>query len=78
MKKNNIKEMKTLHEKAGILLELAEGMQKKIDRMLTHNIEQRNSFLFSEWTDEQIDTCQRGLKRLIYSYQKTLMKIAEL
>ena len=73
----NLQEMKRLHEKSEALLTLAEGMQRKINRMEKYN-ENTDSFMYSPYTDDELDTCKRGLKRLIYSYKKILIQIAEL
>lgn len=78
--KTRIEQMLKLHRKAEALLMAAQDMGWRIEN-IKKRIE-RNSVVFGikEHTDyyNRIDTCERGQKRLIYSYKKVLMQIAEL
>lgn len=76
--KAKLKEAQRLHEKAQDLLEMAVNMQLKIDKKLQYNLEIANPNGFKPYSDDNIDTCQRGLKRLYWSYQQVLMQIASL
>ncbi len=72
--------MKELHQKAEALLTAAEDMQDRIDNH-KKNYETRSilgNFDYRAKCFQQIDTCERGQRRLLYSYKKVLMQIAEL
>lgn len=67
-----MKHIKNLHEKAGMLLELANDMQIRINAL------KEVDELMQGWTkpnDDRIDTCERGKRRLIESYKKVLIEI---
>ena len=78
--KTRIEEMLRLHRKAEALLTAAQDMGERIE-ILKARME-RNTVVFgiTEHTKyyDRIDTCERGQKRLIYSYKKVLMQITEL
>ena len=66
--------MKTLHDKASDYLNMYEGMIQRLNTMKAYNhMAATNGF-----TEKDISTVEAGIKRLKYSYQKTLCKILEL
>lgn len=65
-----------LHTKAEILLDLARDMQRRIDQMKDTN-SKCNFFLSQIYSDDRIDTCERGKKRLLESYKRVLTQIIE-
>lgn len=72
--------MMELHTKAQKLLTAAEDMGERIQNLKNYET-QLMTFgnvpkIAKLWND--IDTCERGQKRLIYSYQKCLTQILEL
>lgn len=77
--KEKLKEAKRLQEKANHLLGLAKGMQERVEIMRETNSRiDKCLYISDKWTESEIDTCERGTKRLYYSYQKCLIKICEL
>lgn len=78
--KTKINEMKKLHQQAEALLTAAEDMQRRIDQH-KENYETWSilgNFDYRAKCFDKIDTCERGQRRLLYSYKKVLMQIAEL
>ena len=66
--------MRELHEKASDYLNMYEGMIQRLNTMKAYNrMAATNGF-----TEKDISTVESGVKRLKYSYQKTLCKILEL
>ena len=64
-----MKKIQELHNKAEHLLELARDMERKIS-ILKESI--------YGYTDDYIDTCERGKERLIESYKRVLKQIIDL
>lgn len=73
-----LKEAERLHERADCILRMAIGMQGKIDFKLKFNAEVAEPNDLEPYSERDIETCQRGLKRLYWSYQQVLMQIASL
>ena len=78
--KTRIEKIKELHHKAFKLLKAAEDMGVRIENLKNYET-QLMTFgnvpkLAELWND--IDTCERGQKRLLYSYQKCLTQILEI
>lgn len=66
--------MRELHDKASEYLNMYEGMIQRLNTMKVYNrMAATNGF-----TEKDILTVESGVKRLKYSYQKTLCKILEL
>ena len=66
--------MRELHEKASDYLNMYEGMIQRLNTMKAYNrIANASGF-----TEKDISIVEAGIKRLKYSYQKTLCKILEL
>ena len=76
--KRKIKEALELHAKANELLYLCEGMQNRIDNLLRYNAEIAAPNNFREHSENEIDTCNRGLSRLWRSYQIVIDKLKTL
>ena len=76
--KRKIREALELHAKANELLYLCNEMQGRIDTMLKYNIETAAPNNFIGYSDNQIDTCERGLDRLWRSYQIVIDKLKSL
>lgn len=70
-----LKNIQNLHERAEELLALAFDMQSRIDEMLRYNVEVAVPNGFRPHSDDRIDTCQRGKKRLLESYKRVLTEI---
>ena len=67
--------IKELHDKALDYLNMYEGM---IQRLNHDECLQSNGSCKWIYTEKDISTVEAGIKRLKYSYQKTLCKILEL
>ena len=69
-----LEKIKTLQEKALDYLNMYEGMIQRLNTMKAYNrMAATNGF-----TEKDITIIEAGVKRLKYSYQKTLCKILEL
>lgn len=69
----NTLEIQNLHERAECLLTLIKHMENRIE-----SLKYVDSLM--DWTrpsDDKIDTCERGKKRLIESYKRVLNQIIE-
>jgi hypothetical protein len=78
--KTKIETMLELHQKAEALLYAAQDMGRRIDNH-KRNFETWSilgNFDYRTKCFHQIDTCERGQRRLLYSYKKVSMQIAEL
>jgi hypothetical protein len=64
-----MKKIQELHDKAEHLLELARDMERKM------SIIKESGF---GYTDDYLDTCERGRLRLIESYKRVLKQIIDL
>ena len=66
--------IKTLHDKSSDYLNMYEGMIQRLNTMKAYNrMAATNGF-----TEKDISIIEAGVKRLKYSYQKTLAQILEL
>lgn len=71
-----MKNLINLQEKSSVLLEMANDMQRRIDKM--HDTNSQCHFFVNEiYSDERIETCERGKKRLLESYKRVLTQIIE-
>ena len=69
-----LEKIQTLHLRASDYLNMYEGMIERLNTMKVYNrMAATNGF-----TEKDISTVEAGVKRLKYSYQKTLCKILEL
>ena len=69
-----LEKIKTLQEKALNYLNMYEGMIQRLNTMKAYNrMAATNGF-----TEKDISIIEAGVKRLKYSYQKTLAQILEL
>ena len=69
-----LEKIKTLQEKALDYLNMYEGMIQRLNTMKAYNrMAATNGF-----TEKDISIIEAGVKRLKYSYQKTLAQILEL
>lgn len=69
-----LEKIKTLQEKALNYLNMYEGMIQRLNTMKAYNrMAATNGF-----TEKDITIIEAGVKRLKYSYQKTLAQILEL
>ena len=69
-----LNKIKTLQEKASDYLNMYEGMIQRLNTMKAYNrMAAANGF-----TEKDISIVEAGIKRLKYSYQKTLAQILEL
>lgn len=66
--------IKELHDKASDYLNMYEGMIERLNQMNAYN----QMAAASGFTQKDISIVEAGIKRLKYSYQKTLCKILEL
>ena len=69
-----MKQIINLHEKAGMLLELANDMQRRINSLKEVD---RMTMGFAKPNYDRIDTCERGKKRLLESYKRVLIEILD-
>jgi len=66
--------IKELQEKSSDYLNMYEGMIERLNQMNAYN----RMAAASGFTQKDISIVEAGIKRLKYSYQKTLCKILEL
>lgn len=66
--------MRELQEKALDYLYMYEGMTRRLNTMKTYN----RMAVTNGFTEKDITIIEAGVKRLKYSYQKTLAQILEL
>ena len=66
--------IKTLQEKALDYLNMYEGMIQRLNTMKAYN----RMAAANRFTEKDITIIEAGIKRLKYSYQKTLAQILEL
>lgn len=66
--------IKALHEKSSNYLNMYEGMIERLNQMQAYN----KMAASSGFIQKDISIIEAGIKRLKYSYQKTLCKILEL
>lgn len=78
--KTKLKDAQYLMNRAEALLNASENMWLRSERLRDFHSQYSLFGNFKKATKlmNDIDTCERGAKRLYYSYQKTLTKILEL
>jgi len=76
MKKQLIEQSRLL-EKAMDLLDLARGMQERLDSLLKYNVEVAEPNGFRPHSTERIDTVRKGVQRLYTSYKLIIKQMQE-
>jgi len=76
MKKQLIEQGKLL-EKAMDLLDLAKGMQERLETLLRYNVEVAEPNGFRPHSTDRIDTVRKGVQRLYASYKVIIKQMQE-
>jgi hypothetical protein len=76
--KKQLTEQSRLIEKAMDLLDMAKGMQERLDTLLKYNVEVAEPNGFTPHSTDRIDTVRKGAQRLYTSYKLVIKQMNEI